>query len=184
MNIKSVHIENFRCIERLDVELGARHGGHPPAGHREEHERQCRREERHEAGEAAHLIPVEDARIHVPHGQENGRGGEDVPGVAPEKQHEAGQYSAVVVADVPPDASGPLVDRLRQLGKVAALSGAIPSLRTPSTLEALNAAAKAGLVEPGDAEELAAGWTMATRARGAATLVRGKPIIALPSGDP
>jgi glutamate-ammonia-ligase adenylyltransferase len=59
-------------------------------------------------------------------------------------------------------------------------AGAVPSLRTPSTLEALDAAAKAGLVEPGDAEELVAGWTMATRARGAATLVRGRPTDEVP----
>ncbi|PVZ09000.1 bifunctional [glutamine synthetase] adenylyltransferase/[glutamine synthetase]-adenylyl-L-tyrosine phosphorylase [Actinomycetospora cinnamomea] len=59
-------------------------------------------------------------------------------------------------------------------------AGAVESLRTPSTLEALDAAAKAGLVEPADAEALAAGWTMATRARGAATLVRGKPTDEVP----
>ncbi|GAA4921294.1 glutamate-ammonia-ligase adenylyltransferase [Actinomycetospora succinea] len=59
-------------------------------------------------------------------------------------------------------------------------AGAVPSLRTPSTLEALAAAAKAGLVEPGDADELAAGWTMATHARGAATLVRGRPTDEVP----
>jgi [glutamine synthetase] adenylyltransferase / [glutamine synthetase]-adenylyl-L-tyrosine phosphorylase len=59
-------------------------------------------------------------------------------------------------------------------------AGAVESLRTPSTLEALDAAAKAGLLEHGDAEELAAGWTMATRARGAATLVRGRPTDEVP----
>ncbi|MDD7942785.1 bifunctional [glutamine synthetase] adenylyltransferase/[glutamine synthetase]-adenylyl-L-tyrosine phosphorylase [Actinomycetospora lutea] len=59
-------------------------------------------------------------------------------------------------------------------------AGAVPSLRTPSTLEALAAAAKAGLIEPGDADELAAGWTMATHARGAATLVRGRPTDEVP----
>jgi hypothetical protein len=37
------------------------------------------------------------------------------------KQLEAGQYAAVVVAEVPIDASGPIVDRLRQLGRVARL---------------------------------------------------------------
>ena len=59
-------------------------------------------------------------------------------------------------------------------------AGSVPSLRTPSTLEALDAAAKAGLLDAGDAEELAAGWTMATRARGAATLVRGRPTDEVP----
>ncbi|MFC5140975.1 bifunctional [glutamine synthetase] adenylyltransferase/[glutamine synthetase]-adenylyl-L-tyrosine phosphorylase [Actinomycetospora rhizophila] len=59
-------------------------------------------------------------------------------------------------------------------------AGKVPSLRTPSTLEALAAAAKAGLIEPGDADELAAGWTMATHARGAATLVRGRPTDEVP----
>ncbi|GLZ47448.1 glutamate-ammonia-ligase adenylyltransferase [Actinomycetospora sp. NBRC 106375] len=59
-------------------------------------------------------------------------------------------------------------------------AGAVSSLRTPSTLEALDAAAKAGLVEPPDAEALAAGWTMATHARAAATLVRGRPTDEVP----
>ena len=59
-------------------------------------------------------------------------------------------------------------------------AGSVPSLRTPSTLAALDAAAKAGLIDAGDAEELAAGWTMATRARGAATLVRGRPTDEVP----
>lgn len=59
-------------------------------------------------------------------------------------------------------------------------AGAVPSLRTPSTLDALDAAAKAGLVDPGDAEELVAGWTMATHARAAATLVRGRPTDEVP----
>ena len=59
-------------------------------------------------------------------------------------------------------------------------AGAVPALRTPSTLEALAAAAEAGLIDAGDADELAAGWTMATRARGAATLVRGRPTDEVP----
>jgi [glutamine synthetase] adenylyltransferase / [glutamine synthetase]-adenylyl-L-tyrosine phosphorylase len=59
-------------------------------------------------------------------------------------------------------------------------AGSVPSLRTPSTLEARDAAAKAGLIDAGDAEALAAGWTMATRARGAATLVRGRPTDEVP----
>lgn len=35
------------------------------------------------------------------------------------KRHDAGQFSAQVVADVSPDAAGALVDRLKQMGKVA-----------------------------------------------------------------
>jgi len=37
------------------------------------------------------------------------------------KRHDAGQLAATVVAEVPPDAAGPLLDRLKQLGKVARL---------------------------------------------------------------
>jgi hypothetical protein len=37
------------------------------------------------------------------------------------KQHDAGQFEARVLADVPADATGPLIDRLRQLGRVARL---------------------------------------------------------------
>lgn len=37
------------------------------------------------------------------------------------KKHDAGQFSATVVAEVSPDAAGPLIDRLKQLGKVARL---------------------------------------------------------------
>ncbi|MEJ2889083.1 bifunctional [glutamine synthetase] adenylyltransferase/[glutamine synthetase]-adenylyl-L-tyrosine phosphorylase [Actinomycetospora aeridis] len=59
-------------------------------------------------------------------------------------------------------------------------AGAVAALRTPSTLGALGAAAEAGLIAPGDADELAAGWTMATHARGAATLVRGRPTDEVP----
>jgi glutamate-ammonia-ligase adenylyltransferase len=59
-------------------------------------------------------------------------------------------------------------------------AGAVPSLRTPSTLDALDALAKAGIVDPGDADELIAGWTMATRARAASTLVRGKSTDQVP----
>ncbi|NMO90487.1 bifunctional [glutamine synthetase] adenylyltransferase/[glutamine synthetase]-adenylyl-L-tyrosine phosphorylase [Actinomycetospora sp. TBRC 11914] len=59
-------------------------------------------------------------------------------------------------------------------------AGRLPSLRTTSTLEALRALAEAGLLSDDDAEALAAGWTTATRARGVATLVRGKPTDQLP----
>jgi [glutamine synthetase] adenylyltransferase / [glutamine synthetase]-adenylyl-L-tyrosine phosphorylase len=60
----------------------------------------------------------------------------------------------------------------------------VPELRTTSTLEALTEAAHAGLLDPTDAEALAAGWTMATRARNAVTLVRGKPADQLPRSGP
>jgi glutamate-ammonia-ligase adenylyltransferase len=60
----------------------------------------------------------------------------------------------------------------------------VPELRTTSTLTGLAEAAEAGLLDPGDADALAAGWTMATRARNAVTLVRGKPSDQLPRSGP
>ena len=60
-------------------------------------------------------------------------------------------------------------------------AGAVPELRTPSTLDAITAAAGVGLLEASDADDLVAGWTMATRARAATTLARGKPGDQLPS---
>ena len=59
-------------------------------------------------------------------------------------------------------------------------AGDIPELRTTSTLDGLREAAEAGLITHDDAEELAAGWMMATRARNAVMLVRGKPGDQLP----
>jgi [glutamine synthetase] adenylyltransferase / [glutamine synthetase]-adenylyl-L-tyrosine phosphorylase len=59
-------------------------------------------------------------------------------------------------------------------------AGDIPELRTTSTLEGLHEASQAGLLTDSDAAELAAGWTMATRARNAVMLVRGKPGDQLP----
>jgi glutamate-ammonia-ligase adenylyltransferase len=59
-------------------------------------------------------------------------------------------------------------------------AGDIPELRTMSTLEGLREASEAGLLTPEDASELAAGWTMATRARNAVMLVKGKPGDQLP----
>jgi glutamate-ammonia-ligase adenylyltransferase len=56
----------------------------------------------------------------------------------------------------------------------------VPELRTTSTLDGLRECAEAGLLKPADARALAAGWTMATRARNAVTLVRGKPADQLP----
>nr|WP_028932778.1 bifunctional [glutamine synthetase] adenylyltransferase/[glutamine synthetase]-adenylyl-L-tyrosine phosphorylase [Pseudonocardia spinosispora] len=56
----------------------------------------------------------------------------------------------------------------------------VPELRTTSTLEGLSECVEAGLLAASDAEELADGWTMATRARSAITLVRGKAADQLP----
>jgi glutamate-ammonia-ligase adenylyltransferase len=57
---------------------------------------------------------------------------------------------------------------------------AIPSLRTPRTLDALTAARDAGLVSKMDAVFLARGWMMATQVRNALMLVRGRPSDQLP----
>ncbi|KAA2262859.1 bifunctional [glutamine synthetase] adenylyltransferase/[glutamine synthetase]-adenylyl-L-tyrosine phosphorylase [Solihabitans fulvus] len=57
----------------------------------------------------------------------------------------------------------------------------VPALRTPSTLAGLAAAAEAGLLDAADAEELRASWVIATRARNAATLVRGKQSDQVPT---
>lgn len=51
----------------------------------------------------------------------------------------------------------------------------LPELRTMSTLDGLRVASAAGLLTAEDAAELIAGWRMATRARNAVMLVRGKP---------
>jgi [glutamine synthetase] adenylyltransferase / [glutamine synthetase]-adenylyl-L-tyrosine phosphorylase len=59
-------------------------------------------------------------------------------------------------------------------------AGRLPALRTTSTLEALDALRDAGLLSAEGAEALVAGWTTATRVRGVATLVRGKPTDQLP----
>ncbi len=59
-------------------------------------------------------------------------------------------------------------------------AGDIPELRTTSTLEGLHEASQAGLLTAADAAALAASWTMATRARNAVMLVRGKPGDQLP----
>jgi glutamate-ammonia-ligase adenylyltransferase len=59
-------------------------------------------------------------------------------------------------------------------------AGDIPELRTTATLDGLREAAEADLISHDDAEELAAGWMMATRARNAVMLVRGKPGDQLP----
>ncbi|HEY4420037.1 MAG TPA: bifunctional [glutamine synthetase] adenylyltransferase/[glutamine synthetase]-adenylyl-L-tyrosine phosphorylase [Pseudonocardia sp.] len=59
-------------------------------------------------------------------------------------------------------------------------AGDIPELRTTSTLEGLREAREAGLLTAEDEAELTAGWTMATRARNAVMLVKGKPGDQLP----
>ena len=58
---------------------------------------------------------------------------------------------------------------------------AVPGLRTPSTLAALEAAVTAGLLEPAAGELLAGTWRLTTRVRDALVLVRGRPTTALPS---
>jgi [glutamine synthetase] adenylyltransferase / [glutamine synthetase]-adenylyl-L-tyrosine phosphorylase len=60
----------------------------------------------------------------------------------------------------------------------------IPELRTTSTLGGLAEAVEAGLLTSSDGAELTAGWIMATRARNAVTLVRGKPSDQLPRSGP
>jgi glutamate-ammonia-ligase adenylyltransferase len=59
-------------------------------------------------------------------------------------------------------------------------AGERPELRTTSTLEGLQHAAAAGLLGAEDADELAASWCLATRARNAVMLVKGKPGDQLP----
>jgi glutamate-ammonia-ligase adenylyltransferase len=56
----------------------------------------------------------------------------------------------------------------------------VPALRTTATLEALQAAVDSGLLAPDDATLLADAWSLATRARNAVMLVRGRPSDALP----
>ena len=56
----------------------------------------------------------------------------------------------------------------------------VPELRTTSTLDGLRECVEAGLLARADADALAGGWTMATRARNAVTLVRGKRADQLP----
>lgn len=57
----------------------------------------------------------------------------------------------------------------------------VPGLRTPRTLEALAAAAEAGLVAAADADGLAEAWRRVSRVRNAVTLVRGRPSDQLPT---
>ncbi|MGI5132682.1 bifunctional [glutamine synthetase] adenylyltransferase/[glutamine synthetase]-adenylyl-L-tyrosine phosphorylase [Pseudonocardia sp. CA-107938] len=59
-------------------------------------------------------------------------------------------------------------------------AGDLPELRTTSTLDGLREAVAADLLTEEDAAELEAGWTMATRARNAVMLAKGKPGDQLP----
>ncbi|MCI4061927.1 bifunctional [glutamine synthetase] adenylyltransferase/[glutamine synthetase]-adenylyl-L-tyrosine phosphorylase [Micromonospora sp. R77] len=63
--------------------------------------------------------------------------------------------------------------QLRHAGRLAALRGT-------RTLDALAAARDAGLVDPDDAAEMAAGWTLAAQARNALMLIRGRAGDQLP----
>jgi glutamate-ammonia-ligase adenylyltransferase len=57
----------------------------------------------------------------------------------------------------------------------------VPGLRTASTLPAITAARKAGLITEGDADALTNGWLKASHTRNALMLVRGKPEDQIPS---
>jgi glutamate-ammonia-ligase adenylyltransferase len=56
----------------------------------------------------------------------------------------------------------------------------VPDLRTSSTLPAIVAAEKAGLISDEDAQALTNGWLVASRTRNAIMLVRGKPDDQIP----
>jgi len=60
-------------------------------------------------------------------------------------------------------------------------AGRIPDLRTTKTAEALDAAVAHGLLDAADAHVLAAAWKLASRARNATVLVRGRPSDQLPA---
>src|SRR5690606_9244916 len=72
------------------------------------------------------------------------------------------------------------VEWLVQLWQLQHAHGA-PSLRTTSTLHALDAAVELGLVAPDDAERLRAAWLIASRARSALTLWTAQTADVLPS---
>jgi glutamate-ammonia-ligase adenylyltransferase len=59
-------------------------------------------------------------------------------------------------------------------------AGREPPLRTTSTVDALAALTAAGLLDDGQAEDLTAAWRLASRARNAVFLVRGRPSDQLP----
>ena len=56
---------------------------------------------------------------------------------------------------------------------------AVPGLRTTRTVDAVRAAADAGLVTPEDADSLVEAWRFVSRIRNAGFLVRGKPVSSL-----
>ncbi|GGL25736.1 bifunctional [glutamine synthetase] adenylyltransferase/[glutamine synthetase]-adenylyl-L-tyrosine phosphorylase [Phycicoccus endophyticus] len=62
-------------------------------------------------------------------------------------------------------------------------AGRHAELRTTSTLTALEAAARLGLVEAGHAEALGAAWRLASAMRNAGVLSRGKPVDSVPTYD-
>lgn len=62
--------------------------------------------------------------------------------------------------------------------------GAVPALRTTSTLAALRAARLDGLLAARDADALTAAWLLATRIRNAVMLVTGRASDVLPAGQP
>jgi [glutamine synthetase] adenylyltransferase / [glutamine synthetase]-adenylyl-L-tyrosine phosphorylase len=59
-------------------------------------------------------------------------------------------------------------------------AGAVPGLRTPRTLDALGAAAEAGLLSADDADVLVRSWRAVSRMRNAITLVQGRGSDQLP----
>ncbi len=59
---------------------------------------------------------------------------------------------------------------------------AVPGLRTRRTVEALEAARDASLIDADDAETLIDAWRMVSRVRNAVTLARGRPSDSLPAG--
>jgi len=59
-------------------------------------------------------------------------------------------------------------------------SGEVEGLRTPRTVEALQAASAAGLLDPADADVLVEGWRTVSRVRNAVALVRGSGSDTLP----
>ena len=62
-------------------------------------------------------------------------------------------------------------------------AGRLEALRTTKTLEALDAAVDGELLSTEDADVLREAWLLASRARNATVLVRGKPSDQLPT-DP
>ena len=59
-------------------------------------------------------------------------------------------------------------------------AGQVPELRTTGTLQALEAAARAGLLDEDDADVLATAWRLVSRVRNAMMLVRARPSDSLP----